>query len=299
MTDIDRPGERLATVTTFPGSFDPTDTEVDDNPESASELAKRAENISLYALTRRAVSIREMEKLLKSRDLPDEVVATEIARLEGVNLLNDYDLATDLAERFQRRKGLGASSVKAELGKRLIASAAIDAAIAELPGDQLELATEEARKRLSRLKGLDKETLNRRLYAYLARRGFRGPEISNAIKLEESQQEKRDRENTKEREEDTSTETNAPERSGSNKKEEAHELCEANDTIQVFCLVFMPLFTCRIHRSYSRSAPLDSACTVRKRETWQHCPGTCLCASIADVRKQLQRTCRLHRQGGD
>jgi SOS response regulatory protein OraA/RecX len=38
------------------------------------------------------------------------------------------------------------------------------------------------------LKGLDKETLNRRLYAYLARRGFRGPEISNAIKaaLEES-----------------------------------------------------------------------------------------------------------------
>jgi regulatory protein len=129
-----------------------------------------------------------MEKMLKSRDLPDEVVATEIARLEGVNLLNDYDLATDLAERFQRRKGLGASSVKAELGKRLIAPAAIDAAIAELPGDQLELATDEARKRLSRLKGLDKETLNRRLYAYLARRGFRGPEISNAIKaaLEES-----------------------------------------------------------------------------------------------------------------
>ena len=96
--------------------------------------------------------------------------------------------AADLAERFQRRKGLGASSVKAELGKRLIDPAAIDAAIAELPGDQLELATEEARKRLSRLKGLDKETLNRRLYAYLARRGFRGPEISNAIKaaLEES-----------------------------------------------------------------------------------------------------------------
>jgi regulatory protein len=188
MTDIDRPGERLATVTQFPGAFDPTDTEVDDNPESAGELAKRAENISMYALTLRAVSIREMEKLLKSRDLPDEVVATEIARLEGVNLLNDYDLATDLAERFQRRKGLGASSVKAELGKRLIAPAAIDAAIAELPGDQLELATEEARKRLSRLKGLDKETLNRRLYAYLARRGFRGPEISNAIKaaLEES-----------------------------------------------------------------------------------------------------------------
>jgi regulatory protein len=129
-----------------------------------------------------------MEKLLKSRDLPDDVVATEIARLEGVNLLNDYDLATDLAERFQRRKGLGASSVKSELGKRLLAPAAIDAAIAELPGDQLELATDEARKRLSRLKGLDKETLNRRLYAYLARRGFRGTEISNAIKaaLEES-----------------------------------------------------------------------------------------------------------------
>jgi regulatory protein len=123
-----------------------------------------------------------MEKLLKSRDLPDDVVATEIARLEGVNLLNDYDLAADLAERFQRRKGLGSAAVKQEHSKRLLDPAAIDAAVAELPGDQLELATEEARKRLSRLNGLDKETLNRRLYAYLQRRGFRGAEISNAIK---------------------------------------------------------------------------------------------------------------------
>lgn len=182
MTDIDRPEGRLATVTEFPGTFDPTDTETDDNPESAGELAKRAENIAMYALTRRAVSIREMEKLLKSRDLPDDVVATEIARLEGVGLLDDYALATDLAERFQRRKGLGASAVKQELGKRLLSPASIDLAVAELPGDQLELATDEARKRLSRLKGLDKETLNRRLYAYLQRRGFRGAEISNAIK---------------------------------------------------------------------------------------------------------------------
>ncbi len=182
MTDIDRPEGRLATVTAFPGTFDPTDTETDDNPESAGELAKRAENIAMYALTRRAVSIREMEKLLKSRDLPDDVVATEVARLEGVGLLDDYALATDLAERFQRRKGLGASAVKQELGKRLLSPASIDLAVAELPGDQLELATDEARKRLSRLKGLDKETLNRRLYAYLQRRGFRGAEISNAIK---------------------------------------------------------------------------------------------------------------------
>ena len=182
MTDIDCPEGRLATVTAFPGTFDPTDTETDDNPESAGELAKRAENISMYALARRAVSIREMEKLLKSRDLPDDVVATEIARLGGVGLLDDYALATDLAERFQRRKGLGASAVKQELGKRLLSPASIDLAVAELPGDQLELATDEARKRLSRLKGLDKETLNRRLYAYLQRRGFRGPEISNAIK---------------------------------------------------------------------------------------------------------------------
>jgi regulatory protein len=182
MTDIDRPGERLATVTAFPGTFDPTDTETDDNPESAGELAKRAENISLYALTRRAVSIREMEKLLMSRDLPDDVVATEIARLEGVGLLDDVALAADLAERFQRRKGLGSAAVKQELSKRLLSSVAIELAVTESPGDQLELATDEARKRLSRLKGLDKETLNRRLYAYLQRRGFRGSEISNAIK---------------------------------------------------------------------------------------------------------------------
>lgn len=171
----------MAVVTAFPGTFDPTETEVEDNPESAEELAKRAENISMYALTRRAVSSREMEKLLASRDLPHDVIASEIARLEGVALLDDYALAVDLAERFQRRKGLGAAAVKQELAKRLILPAAIDAALAELPGDQLDLATTEARKRFSRLNGLDKETQNRRLYAYLQRRGFRGSEISNAI----------------------------------------------------------------------------------------------------------------------
>lgn len=183
-------GERMATVIPFPGVVVPTAGKaqttnidpVDNEPESTEKQARRAENVSMHALTGKSMSIREMEKLLRSRELTETVVAAEIQRLEGCGLLDDFAFAEELTERLQRRKGLGIGAIKAELVKHLILPAAIEQATLNLDTDQVALATEEAKKRFTRMGSLERDVAYRRLHGYLARRGFRGHEITAALK---------------------------------------------------------------------------------------------------------------------
>lgn len=180
---IDRSGEWLAPVTplhraTVEAVDETADIEYDTDDSNDVDV----QTIAVRALARKAMSVREMEKLLRERDANPDDIATEVARLESVGLLNDDDLATDLAERLQRRKGMGAGAIKAELVKRLIRPSAIDLAIESLPGEQADLCAEQARQRLERLRGLDREVQYRRLQSYLARRGFRGSEITAALR---------------------------------------------------------------------------------------------------------------------
>ena len=157
---------------------DDTDIEFDTDDSNDVDV----HTIAVRALGRRAMSVREMEKLLRDREAESGAIATEIDVLESTGLLNDDELAVDLAERLQRRKGMGASAIKAELAKRLIKSSAIDLAVESLTGDQAELCMEQARQRLERLRGYDREVQYRRLQSYLARRGFRGADITAALR---------------------------------------------------------------------------------------------------------------------
>ncbi|MFZ4505224.1 MAG: regulatory protein RecX [Microbacteriaceae bacterium] len=181
-------GEWLAPVTPLHRvSFTEVVDTVDDVPEldhDSEEPADEvdAQTIAIRALARRAMSVREMERLLRDRGASADEVANEVARLESVGLLNDDDLALDLAERLQTRKGMGASAIKSELFKRMVKTSSIDLAIESLPGDQSDLCLTQARERLGRLRGLDREVQYRRLHSYLARRGFRGSDITSALR---------------------------------------------------------------------------------------------------------------------
>mgnify|MGYP000328920077 CR=1 FL=1 len=78
--------------------------------------------------------------------------------------------------------GMGAGAIKAELAKRMVKPSAIEVAIESLPGEQADLCMEQARQRLTRLGGLDRDTQYRRLQSYLSRRGFLGAEITAALR---------------------------------------------------------------------------------------------------------------------
>ena len=185
----------LATVTYLPGvlpgqvrpatalSADATATAVpSDRPTPEDRAAQKAERISMNALTRRGMSKREVERSLLARELDDETVASELDRLEGVGLIDDMALAQNLVGILQERKGLGRSSIAAELTRRLLAPAAIEYALELIEtSDELGRARDIAVKRASQLRSYDRETAVRRLSAFLMRRGYSGSTVRAAV----------------------------------------------------------------------------------------------------------------------
>lgn len=158
------------------------DDELDDPEESTERQVRRAENVSMHALTRRAHSRRELERTLLSRDLHEGIVADELDRLERVGLIDDQALAQQLVGTLQERKGLGRSAIAAELTKRLLAPSAIEYALELVDsGDELARAREIAVKRAGQLRGLDREVAVRRLSAFLLRRGYSGSTVRTAV----------------------------------------------------------------------------------------------------------------------
>ncbi|QCR43048.1 hypothetical protein C1N91_05310 [Curtobacterium sp. SGAir0471] len=146
-----------------------------DAPRPLDEQRADAERVSMRALGRKGVSESEMRQLLTKQDLDTAVVEHEVARLVRVGLLDDVALATDLVDRLHERKGLGRQGVIAELRRRGIDQAAIDAALeasADDADDEFVRANELAEKRARQLRGLDRATAERRLSGFLMRKGY-------------------------------------------------------------------------------------------------------------------------------
>jgi SOS response regulatory protein OraA/RecX len=153
-----------------------------ERPAAGKKAERRAENVSMSALTRRGMSRRELERVLLSRDLDPDTVAAEVDRLQGVGLVDDRALAHDLVSRLRDRKGLGRSAVAAELSRRLLPNEVITEALDTIESDdELDTARELAVKRASQLRSLDRVTAERRLSGFLQRRGYSGDILRTAV----------------------------------------------------------------------------------------------------------------------
>jgi regulatory protein len=221
-TDLDEHGERLARVTYLPGAQPPTKsvapsvpanvpdlppkrlagfgtadlTEIRQQmdeitsrplpelPETDGERSARAHNVSMHALTRKGQSRAEIVDLLRRRELEENDIEVEVSRLEAVGLIDDYDLAETLVRTLRDRKGLGSTSIWAELRRRKIDPTAIEHALSDAGDtrdDELSRAREVAAKRAPQLRSLDMETARRRLSAFLMRKGYSGSIVASAV----------------------------------------------------------------------------------------------------------------------
>lgn len=146
--------------------------------------ARRAENITMHAITRRGQSRAEVAEILRRREIDPVIAEAELARLESVGLIDDRALAVDLVDRLRTRKKLGPSALRNELMRRKIDRSAIDEALAENDddGSDDDLVVELARDRARRLGGLDRSTAERRLIDYLARKGHSGSAAREAAR---------------------------------------------------------------------------------------------------------------------
>jgi regulatory protein len=157
-----------------------TDDSEDDQPEPTAVPAVR--KASINALARKGMSSAEMVKLLEAREIDPDEASAEVERLEGAGLLDDRVLAEHLVRRLQERKGLGRSAINAELRRRQVDQAAIDEALEAVDvDDELERCMEIANKRASQLRSYDRPTAERRLSAFLMRRGYSGSVVSAAV----------------------------------------------------------------------------------------------------------------------
>ena len=133
----------------------------------------------------RARSSSDLAAALRKKGEDAAHVEQVIQRLQQHGLLND----ATFAQSFVRAKVLGASQsrrrVQQGLAKKGVAREVSDAAIAMVlqdeAVDQVALAELAARKKMRTLAALDPIVRKRRLYAFLARRGFDADHIRRAM----------------------------------------------------------------------------------------------------------------------
>ena len=154
------------------------------------QLAEEAAQLKVYdralnMLAFRARSSAELSRSLVRKGEPKALVERAVARLLEQGLLDD----AAFAQSFTRAKVLGAGQskrrVQQDLARRGVARTVTDEAIAtvfeEEAVDQGAVVEQAARKKLRSLAKHDPAVRRRRLYAFLARRGYDGDDVRRAM----------------------------------------------------------------------------------------------------------------------
>jgi regulatory protein len=140
---------------------------------------------ALNMLAFRARSSAELARSLVRKGEEKPHVDWAIARLQEQGLLDD----SAFARSFTRAKVLGAKQsrrrVQQDLARRgvnrEVSDTAIDTVFEEEGVDQRAIVEDAARKKLRGLRALDPVVRRRRLYAFLARRGYDADDIRSAM----------------------------------------------------------------------------------------------------------------------
>ncbi len=170
-------GEKIATVTYLPGVV-PAD-DLSDVPDVDPEAVETA---LVRKLARRALSEAEILEFGVAEGLTAHQANSILDRLRELGYVDDRVLAEQMKHALHERKGQSRAVVARAMSGRSIERDIIDEILDDIDqGDELSAATELAAKRASQLTGLDKQTLERRLVGFLARRGYPGHIVREAI----------------------------------------------------------------------------------------------------------------------
>ena len=159
-------------------------------PKRDQDTGARAPKRSTYEraldmLEARSRGISELRRLLMKKGEPEAEVDAAIARLQAAGILDDANFARQLTRSKAVGAGLSRRRIGQELAKRGVAREisehAIEAVFDEEGIDEAESIDRVARKKLRMLAKVDEPTRRRRLYAYLARRGYDSDDIAKVL----------------------------------------------------------------------------------------------------------------------
>jgi regulatory protein len=140
---------------------------------------------ALNLLAAQARSRRDLRRRLLQKGEPETRIDAALDRLAAAGLLNDDAFARQFTRSRVLGRGASKRRVRDELFKRGVSGSAASEAIEEVfedeQVDESALVESAARKKLRTLGELDAATRRRRLYAFLARRGYDGELIRAAM----------------------------------------------------------------------------------------------------------------------
>ena len=140
---------------------------------------------ALNLLAFQARSRRDLRRRLVQKGETEAHADAAVERLVANGLLDDGQFARQFTRSRVAGQGSSKRRLQQELFKRGVERATADEAIVEAMTeegvDEAEVVERIARKRLRSLDGLDPATRRRRLYAFLARRGYDADAIRRAM----------------------------------------------------------------------------------------------------------------------
>jgi regulatory protein len=145
----------------------------------AVRVAAEAEALRVFAYAE-----RELRMALIRKKEAEPLVDAAVARLVALGALNDEVFARQFVRMRMTRQGI--RRIQSELARRGVPREAISAAIEEVREeeriDPAEALAGVVAKKLRSMSKLDAPTKRRRLYGFLARRGYEPDEIRSALK---------------------------------------------------------------------------------------------------------------------
>lgn len=149
-------------------------------------MAQSAYNRALDLLSARPYTVRGLRRKLMQKEVPADEADAVIQRLTEAGLLDDEKYA--LAYARSKLVGTGSSKrrIRQELGRKGVSADVSDQAVEQVIVDEevdtRALVERVARKKLASMGDLEPLVLRRRLYGFLARRGYDLDEIQGVMK---------------------------------------------------------------------------------------------------------------------
>lgn len=159
--------------------------EPDDEPEPLDPEARLAEfdRLIIKKLARKPLSEWEVAQALRASEADDDEIEYLLSELRRKGYVDDAALAEQLVESLHNRKGQSRSIISRELSAKHIDQSIIQNALDVIDDDdELARALVVAHKRAGQLSSYDTATAERRLTAYLVRRGYGSSTVREACR---------------------------------------------------------------------------------------------------------------------
>ena len=145
-------------------------------------LLKRAKSRALHLLNTRAYTEKQLTDKMKAHSYPEEIIRQALHYVTSFGYINDNAYIAQYLERHSATKSI--KEMKLKLLQKGIAKELLEEGIQNF---RTQINEEESIRRILEKKryivGEAKEGEKRRIYAYLARKGFRHDDISRALQV--------------------------------------------------------------------------------------------------------------------